>query len=141
MSNYSVKNKDDEVVFLTTSGLKAEFVAISLALSSLYSEPEVYSVYKEKKCINAFDGGNSFAAMQSKLRNLIYNRKITKQMSLVVNTLEDYSKVKFIQSQKSGNSSQVAFINTINKLYDFVEDNQKLGETNDKQQVNNTTGD
>lgn len=141
MSKYSVKNKSDEVVFETTSGLKAEFVAISLALVSLYGEPEIYSVYQDKKCINAFDTGNAFAAMQSKMRNLVYNRKVSRQMPLIVNTAEDYAQAKYLSGKKNGMDSQYAMIHAMGKLYDFIHDEEgftQVRELGDKDYGNNT---
>ena len=83
-SVYSVRRKSDgRIVYESSALLEAEMVAIGLALASHYSAYAEYEVRNGVLVLNTITTDTAFGAMQVKMRNLIFNRKITKRMPYV----------------------------------------------------------
>ena len=115
---YTVRNKDEKKdVFATQSLLQAEMVAIALALSSLYGTYQAYEVRRESVVLNTITTDTAFAAMQVKMRNLIFNRRVTKQMPFNPDRFTDFAHTKIVEAVMKDKDLDVVR----EKLYDEVE--------------------
>jgi hypothetical protein len=100
-------------------------VAIALALSCLYGKRDVYSVMDGKRTLKAFEPETSFASMQGKLRNLIYNRKVTRSMPLVPDRFTDMTESRIVRAVRSGKTGTIyaRVEKEVDRYIKHVEDN------------------
>lgn len=122
---YTVKDEAKKEVFKGESQLQCEFVAISLALASLYQEnKQTYTIHKSGKVLGEVDHGQAFTLMQSKMRNLIYNRKVTERMPLGLERLTGYIHKKYASQTQEAADRQV--LKKIHEIKDELEEYNKF---------------
>lgn len=110
----------DVVIYASTSRLEAEMVAISLALASLYREKGEFLVERNGRPINHYDSDTAFAAMQTKMRNLVYNKKVKPSMPFVPDRFTNMTTYQLVKAIKNNRTNDVR-IRVLERLDEYVE--------------------
>lgn len=98
---YVVRHKETkEEVFKASSLIQTEMVAIALALASHYASPAEYEVRQGYRTLNTISTDTAFGAMQTKMRNLIFNRKITSRMPYMPDRFTGLAHTKILKAAK-----------------------------------------
>lgn len=125
---YSIREVDSKkVLFESESKIKADFVGVALALASLYNGRETYQLRYGDISMLTYESETAFGMMQGRMRNLIYNRRVTSSMPVVpVDRFADMAHsrvVKLIKTEDGKEKIRKKVEKATDRYIKHVEDN------------------